>query len=186
MDPITDHGAEAIDRLPQFLKDKPNLAAWLEVLCGPIQRIEDALIQLLTERAVDTAIGDQLDDLGTIVGQRRDGLADDDFRRYIRARIAANRACGLTDELLRIVRLIVDDSGATIRLTPSYPAAVVIRVSMIPVDVELASTLVSFLRDAASAGVRLVLEWSELPEADLFYWDSTSWDDGLGWSVQTE
>jgi hypothetical protein len=180
------HATEAVSRLCEFLKDKPKAIAYLTALCGPAQAIEDVLIQLLTERTVDTAIGAQLDTLGRIVGQDREGLGDDDFRRYIRARIATNRSSGLTNELLLISRLIVNDSDAAIRLTPSYPATVVIRVSSIEVTEDVASALVKFLRLAASGGVRVILEWSTETEAELFYWDTTDWDEGLVWSVATE
>lgn len=186
MDKIASHSAEALKRLPEVLKNKPQLAAWITALCQPAQTIEDVLYQLLVERTVDAGSGAQLDTLGKIVGQPRDGLNDTDYRRYIRARIATNKSSGLTNELLHIARLIVNDSDANIRWDPSYPTAGTITVSSIPFDATLASILVKFLRAAAASGVRILLEWTELDTEDLFFWDTTSWDDGLAWSSSIE
>lgn len=186
MDKIASHAEEALARLCELFKVQPNIRALITVWCEPIQAIEEVLYQLLTERTVEVAIGDQLDLLGKIVGQTRAGLEDDDYRRYIRARIRTNRSSGTIGDLLTISRLIVNDDDASIRFDPSYPAAGIIRVSGIPFDTAIAEALVVFLRVAAAAGVRIVLEWSTVAPEDTFYWDTTSWDSGLLWVTSTE
>lgn len=186
MDKIASHSAEALDRLCELFKVKPNVRAYITALCTPAQAFEDVLYQVLTERALDTAIGVQLDALGTIVGQPRNGLSDVDFKRYMRARIKTNRSSGLTNELYHIARLIINDSAATLRYDPSYPAAGIMRISDIPFDSDLAAILIKFLRDAASAGVRIILEWSVIDPEDTFFWDTTAWDDGLLWVSSIE
>lgn len=186
MNRIESHATEALDRLCELFKAKANLRALLTVWCGPIQAFEDVLYQVLTQRTVDLAVGVQLDMLGVIVGQPRGGLVDDDYRRYIRARIRTNRTSGTINQILAIARLIVNDTDAVIRLEPSYPAAAVIRITGILFDSAIAEALVFFLRDAAAGGVRLVLEWSTVAPEDTFFWDTTSWDDGLLWVTSIE
>lgn len=144
--------------MKQQFKDKPNILAFLDALTGPIQDIEDAFYDLLTERGVDTAVGDQLDDLGTIVGQPRDGLSDDDYRPFLRARIATNRSNGTINDLIVISELILDDLLSPLTIEPQYPAGVVVNVDE-ELSEDLSDALIGFLRDAKSSGVRLILEY---------------------------
>lgn len=181
MNKIESHAAEALERLCELFKAKANIRALITLWCGPIQAFEDVMYQVLTERTVDIAIGVQLDMLGVIVGQPRGGLSDDDYRRYIRARIRVNRSNGTINQILAIVRLIVNNSTAVIHFDPSYPAAAIIRVAGIAFDSAIAAALIFFLRDAAAGGVRLVLEWSTVAPEDTFFWDTTNWDSGLQW-----
>lgn len=186
MDKIESHADEALARLVEVLKTKPKIRALLTALCGPAQRIEDVLYQLLTERYLDTASGAQLDTLGVIVGQARGGLSDEDYKRFLRARVKTNRSSGLRDQLLAIARLVVDDDSATITARHSFPAGVVYELGGIAFDADSAEVLVSFLRDASADGVRLILDWSPVIPAETFVWDSTEWDDGLTWGESLE
>ncbi len=186
MNKIESHSAEALERLCELFKAKPKVRAFVTALCGPAQRIEDALYQLLTERYLDAAIGVQLDVLGKIVGQVRNGLSDEDYKRYLRARVKVNRSSGITDHLLTIARLIVDDVDASLVFEPSYPAAGIMHVSGIPFDSAIAAVLIEFLRSAAADGVRIILEWSTVDPEDTFFWDTTDWDDGLVWVSSIE
>src|SRR5690606_25505389 len=111
-DAMTNHVAKALTRVLAQFKDKPNYRAVLTALVEPAQSVEDALQQLLLDRAVNTAIGVQLDALGKIVKQPRAGLGDEDYRRYVRARIATNRSKGTIADLLTIASLIVFDDAA--------------------------------------------------------------------------
>lgn len=186
MNKIESHATEALDRLCELFKVQPNVRALITVWCRPVQAFEEVLYQVLTERTVDLAVGVQLDMLGVIVGQPRGGLVDDDYRRYIRARIRVNRSSGTIDELIVIARLIVNDEDATIWLEPSYPAACVMHIQGIPVDDAIATALVVFLRAAATGGVRVVLEWSTVAPEDTFTWDSSVWDDTDQWAGSFE
>lgn len=166
---ITNHVERALARLPEQHKAKPKLVALLTALAGPAQGVEDALWQLLTERFVTTAIGDQLDTIGGIVGQPRNGMEDDEYRRFIRARISVRRSNGVTEDILRIVNLILFDEGATL-VIERYPeeAAYVLRVEGIAVAASTATAAAGFMRDATSAGVRTTLEYSESAPEDTF------------------
>lgn len=144
----------------------------IAVLAGPAQDIENALQQLLLNRAVDTAEGVQLDQLGVLVGQPRGGLSDDDYRRYLRARIATNRSGGVTEDLIRVASLIVNNVSAVYHVERSGVATVVVRVAGVAVTPATGHTLFTFLDQAASAGVRLMVLWSESVPASTFTLDS--------------
>lgn len=145
-----------------------RLETLMTVLMAPFQRFENACFQLLTQRTVDTAVGVQLDVLGKIVGQGRAGLADDVYRRYIRARILTNRATGKREELITIAKLILNDDTATIVLLDQPPATVFVRIDNITVDAATEAALTLFLGAAISNGVRILVQSSEVLDASTF------------------
>lgn len=154
--------------------------ALLTILLSPAQRLENADIDLLTKRFVDTAEGYQLDVLGRIVGQKRGGLADDVFRRYIRARIAANNSNGKREELINIANLVLNDASvvavheeqiATVRVTIDLPQTSTTE-----------AVLVYFLTIAVGVGIRIIVETNTSPIANRFTYSSGSgngYDNGL-------
>lgn len=151
----------------------------VEALATPSQEVEDTLIQLLTERAVDTAIGAQLDLLGKLVGEKRQGAADEDYRRRVRARISANRSEGTVEDIILVARQTLGDpTKVTVHLQP--PAAVVVRILNDAVTDATAAILAALLRDAAAGGVRIILESSSTPPGTTFKWDTPGrgWDQG--------
>lgn len=152
----------------------------LSVLIAPAQAIEDTAQQMLTERYVDTAVGAQLDIIGRIVGQDRDGLVDDDYRRFIRARIAANDSDGTIEDLILISFLIVYDGNVTYTVDNQGVAGVMMRLTGAAVADVNADILIKFLDRAVSGGVRVVLEYSDQPPSTWFRWDvGPGWDAGV-------
>lgn len=149
-------------------------------LATPAQSLEDTLLQLMIERGVDTAVGVQLDVLGRIVGQERGGLGDEDYRLLLRARIAANRSEGTVGDLLLVVRSALGLPAEPVVVHQQYPAAVVVRVLTQPLTDTEAALIAGLLRDAAAAGVRVILESSSAAPSPLFTWDTgPGWDTGV-------
>ncbi len=137
-----------------------NIRKLLRIYCAPMQALEDCLQQMLTERSVGTAVGAQLDLVGKIVGQDRIGLDDDAYRRYIRARISANKSDGLIEDLILVAKLLIDDLVASIVIDNQGIATVVLRVEDLPVSEALADILITFLLTTKAGGVRVILESS--------------------------
>jgi hypothetical protein len=107
-----------------FQLRRPRISALVNALGQQAQRYEDAAFGYLIGILLDYAIGDQLDKWGLIVGEVRGGLRDDDYRRFINARILTNRSHGTTDELIAIAQLVTAPSR--IQFTTIYPAGVCI------------------------------------------------------------
>lgn len=186
---ITDHAGEAVARLPMQHRDQPGIEAMVRALAAQAQEIETAIIDLLLDRTVETAIGVHLDRIGDIVGETRDGETDDEiYRRRVRARIYANRSSGTAEELIRIVHVLQttneraenkavisrqDIAHVVVKIEPrvgleggATPAAV-------------ADVMIAFLRDAKVAGVRLILESTPYGIDETFVWDTgPGWDQG--------
>jgi Protein of unknown function (DUF2612) len=145
----------------------------MSILLAPFQDVENALIQLLNQRGVDTAVGAQLDVLGRVVGQLRGGLDDDTYRRYIRARVAANRSDGKREDVVRVCQLVlVDLTAAEIKVHREGTATLVVFIDGVAITGEIATALITFLEAAVSNGVRIILRYSISPPASVFRLDS--------------
>ncbi len=160
------------------MADENNITKFLSAIMASVQDVEDALQQLLTERAVDTAVGVQLDALGRIVGQERGAMSDDDYRRHVRARIAANNSEGLIRDILDVATLVIYDDDATFEIDVQGVATYVLRVNDVATTDAIGNILHAFLVDATAAGVRPVLEYNTAEPGDWF-----TFDDGPGWDV---
>lgn len=169
---VPDHVAAACGRLLEQFKNQPNIVALVTALVGPTQPIEAALWQLLTQRSITTAVGKQLDALGYIVGQSRNGLSDADFARYIAARIATNDSDGRVEDLILVTRTVLNDAAAIIRVKPEGTATVVVRVAGTTVPYSTGTIVSVLLQAAVSAGVRLLTEASASSPATTFALDT--------------
>lgn len=177
----TGHVADALDRLRAQFREKPNIETLLAILVGPIQSTEDAFQQLLNERSIDTAIGVNLDNIGLIVGQLRNGYADDDYRRLVRARIATNMSDGSIERMIKIARLVIDSDAAVFHLTNEGNATQILKVEGLLTTYATTLLLMAFIMDAQAAGVRTIVEtYPEIP-AGIFTWDllGAGWDEGI-------
>jgi hypothetical protein len=86
-----------------------------------LEELEVAYFQLIDERTVETAVGEQLNVIGALVGEDRFGRDDEDYRVAIKGRIRLNLSSGTTED---IIAVIASQLGATqITITEdSYPA----------------------------------------------------------------
>jgi hypothetical protein len=159
-----------------------NLRNFLAALVSPLQEVEDAMLAILEQRSIDLAVGVQLDALGKLVGQPRLGLDDETYRRYVRARVATNRSDGNIEDVIKVSNLVVFDPDAYLEIVPEYPAALTLRVSGVEMSDELATVLISFLRDVVSAGVRILLEHHGNDLDEMFAFEGE--DPGLGFGGQ--
>jgi hypothetical protein len=114
----------------------------------------------------------QLDNIGLIIGQPRGGLTDDVYRSYLRARVATNRSTGVTEDIITITKLIINDPNATYNVVNNGTATVVARVGGIAVTDATGDVVFTFLKDAVSAGVRVVVQWANSVPANVFRLDS--------------
>ena len=159
---VPDHVAQALARLPEQDKNKPLIAALLTSIVTPAQNLEAALWQLLTQRFATTAIGSNLDAIGKLVGQARNGLADVDYRTYIAARISANRSMGLAEDLLRVAKTLIGNALAVITLSYGGPGTVIMRVTGITRTDIQGQALASFVQTAIAAGIRVLVIYSSV------------------------
>jgi hypothetical protein len=167
--------ADAANRLTSGFRDKPKAIALVTALCGTqAQAFEDAWRDVQTAHTIDGAItlgGVPLDELGALLGQDRDGLSDESYGRYIRARIRINRSQGLADDALMILRaLLPDRSRWQIVYSLRPPATFEMRIVGDTITAMEARDFQALLQEGALGGVRVVLIYSTLaPEASFSF-----------------
>jgi hypothetical protein len=116
---IPDHEERAVADMKSNKRTKPFFVAFARAIGKGAQFLEDVCMDLQASWLLDTATGKSLDLIGNTVGERREGLGDDDYRRFIRARILANRSTGNADRFIEVLRLLTEP--VSIRWQPMYP-----------------------------------------------------------------
>lgn len=151
---ILDHIILAKKRLISQYKQKPRLEGLVEALVQDIQNLENTAVQLNTERGLDTAVGEQLDGIGQIVGlERETGQSDDDYRTLIKAKIGINLSQGEPERMIQIYKVL---TGADLVLLQElFPGAVAISSEVDPGSQEEVDRLIRIMESMAPAGVRV-------------------------------
>jgi hypothetical protein len=162
------HADAAVDRLALQFR-KPKIIAFVRALCGPMQALEQAFVDLITLRNLDDATGVTLEMLAKLVGQKLiPDIDEDTLRSYTRARVRANKSSGLGDQILRIARLVLTDYANRpevaaegtlgLRAFNFGHASYVLEVRNVDLPWDLAELLFeSFLLYATGAGIRPLL-----------------------------
>jgi hypothetical protein len=125
-----------------------------------VQVCTDALGTFAPGFDVSTAIGVQLDLLGRIVGEPRNGRTDDQYRIWIQAKIRVNRSSGTIEDLIDIFSILTGDQ-AIVTVVEYYPAKITVKLN--GVDIPYPSDLNAMLKLARKAGVGSNLEYSTFP-----------------------
>lgn len=179
-----DHASAAADRLIQQFR-KPRMIAFVRALCKPMAALERAFFDILAARIIDTASGDALRQLANLVGQPvLAGLSDVDLRRYVRARILANRSSGLGEDLIAITRLVINDENTSIHAYTARGGTAYVQLENNPTDFDIGTILFrDFLARAVAVGVKILLEWWPEEESEMFEFESFTPGQGagLGW-----
>jgi hypothetical protein len=119
---IDSHIEDGLARLISQYKGKERIEGFISSFIRPLEALETGLISTLNNRWVNTAIGKQLDLLGSIVGEGRRGQTDEEYRIKIIIRIAINTSKGTPEGTIAIFALV---TGATIvNLYEYFPGVV--------------------------------------------------------------
>jgi hypothetical protein len=167
-----EHVLQAQRRLIEEYLPKPRVKALLCIYTDQIQQLEDALWQLQTLRFPNTAEGEQLDVLGVIVGQERQGLDDDDYAAVIMGRIQANRSGGTPPDLYAVALAALDGalSGA-VHLTLGVAEFVMTFDAPLSFSERIMNNL---LQDARAASFRAVTIFSPVAANAARYGDANN------------
>ena len=163
----------------QYRDDQPRLQAWLEAILDEVANLERVGFQILTETWPLTAIGEQLDTIGAIIGEPRGEKSDDLYRLFVLARILVNRSSGTFPEIIDILEII---GYPTIDVAEFWPCEIRVSVAGQLYGDEVAD----LIADTKAGGVTLRWVWSDVPAADTFQFanvlgdDDTDADSGFG------
>lgn len=155
----TTHDVESLARLLQQDKGKTNIENLLALVLAPqVQDLEDAIFQILIDTILDTSVGQQLDNFGTIVDQPRNGQTDDDYRQTLRAKTLLNNAQGTLEEIVELIDLLTG-GGLLIEVVEDFPAHFdAIIQDPLPVGVD-GFQISAFVLKGKPAGVRGIIQF---------------------------
>lgn len=101
-----DHVEIGFERLIDFWQDKPVVKGLLEAYTRECNKLEELFFQLLNERGIYVAVGQQLDVIGALFGEERDGKGDDEYRAAILGRVTRLNADGTTENFMNAMRIV--------------------------------------------------------------------------------
>lgn len=152
------------DWTPSQFRDKMVYQSILEALVIELQRVEDLMYQIYSERSLPHAVGVQLDNLGRNMGvTRKLGQSDAEYRTAIYSEIFMRRSDGTGNYIMNALKSIYDSPTAKIfeHNTPMTGGVVAVinqpqkRPSATPVMKRMAASAiqtVAILRDPTPQG----------------------------------
>jgi len=161
-----DHETEGLDELLVQLQNRDNIEGLIVGLIVPIQALEDDYLDLRTDQLLSASVGTQLDRWGRLVGEIRGTLADDDYRRFITARILANLSGGNADRLLEVLRLVAAPFTAgevCVYRQLGGPAYLIAIYRDVALSATMAARVADILDDIRPAGVGAAIVESVAP-----------------------
>ncbi len=162
----SNHRETALAHLESMFDASTVVQKLLNVGTVETQELEDVVFSLISERTLESAQGANLDQIGKIVGEPRDGLDDKTYRKFVKIRIRANRSNGNAIEITAIVAEIVEPISGVLYI-PLYPAGLGLDWLVAEhTAADLRTRLLRILSDITPAGVKL----ADAKEAVPGYW----------------
>ena len=151
----TAHVAEGLALLTEQFKGKPVIEGILKAWLAQVQSAEDVTFEVIQSRNLQ-GVGVQLDILGSLVGETRQGRTDAEYAPAIGLRIQVNQSDGSTRAILDIIKNFLGLYGlsdSTVVYSESQPAR--FRVETTTLTTVRAAALLRILLQAKPAGVAL-------------------------------
>ena len=158
---IDDHVGEMLDRLPGLHKNSTRLRQWLSIYGARIQILDNVLRGITAEAlfTIGTAIGAQLDQIGTILGIARDLRSDFNYRIILRTQALLVLPERRTQaRLMEIVRSLMDTDPGAIDYRQFPPKSYQLTISTATLDTLL--SWIPILRRTRPASYVAILGWS--------------------------
>lgn len=165
---VTDHADQAVSRLLEPYRVGASMPALVRALSRQLQELEDVLWDVGQLRRLELATGAQLDLLGRVVGQPREGRSDEVYRLWLRARMRLALGSGGAEDILELFRMLMQGS-TSIELEEQFPAGLVLRID--PSAIIDPSAAAAILDLAKAAGVRAILEAGTSVDTTSFAFD---------------
>ena len=151
--PIPNHVTAALARLLTQYQNSPNFQGLMRSMIGPIQTIEDALTAMNTARYLPNAQGQQLDNLGEIIGLPRPaGASDAVYIQLLYGQIKENTSQGQPEQVIQVFQLFTQ--VPFVFYQEGHNAEFIIESVWIPPDQTQLDAMITTLQNTAPAGVR--------------------------------
>ena len=153
---ITDHLSEATKRLLAQYKDPDkivNLQKMLKVYAPQWDELETVFFELRENRALTTSVGAQLDEIGLIVGENRDGRNDADYLIGITIRIGVNVSEGEPERVIAVFALLIQEN--LVRYINQGRRGIQMTMFATIADQDAVNAIFRAMQQVIAAGVRL-------------------------------
>lgn len=178
---IADHPKRARDLLSSKVKSVDHVQEIVSAIADEVQVVEDSAYDVALSRSIEFATGDQLDKLGALVGERRDTLDDNAYRRFIAGAVQVRRSLGTMSQMIQLVATLTGSQD--VRGIGTYPAAFAVGY-VVPeaFSSSLRARIKNRVLQAAPAGVevQLIESIGTVREGDAMLLDVTPGFDGPG------
>lgn len=165
------HTTRGLSRLIEQFKGKLNIEKLLKILLSELDEVETALQEIVLYRQIDQAFGQQLDQIGTLVGRTRDGYSDADYRARLKLQIGINTSESEADRILTVWKALT--GSPTVSITENFPAALTLTAQTSAVD----PNVIQEIERVSAAGVKL--NYTIISGVPFGFFDS----DGLGFGT---
>lgn len=115
---ITTHLKDALARLLAQYQGKPLISGLITAMVQQVQDLENGIYPIDQGRQLAFAVGEQLDNIGTIIGLPRNGADDPTYLVLLLGTIAENNSDGTSAAMLNIVKTVFEASTVFIK-TPN-------------------------------------------------------------------
>lgn len=119
-----DYIEKFLPKLAGQFENSPKLKAMVSAMLSFFSELETEADRLKTERWIDSAIGQQLDGCGYIVGELRKGRSDDEYREAIKFRVFVNVSGATPDDLIKALKFLTNPTDC--QYLEAYPATAIL------------------------------------------------------------
>lgn len=160
---INNHVQQALGRLLAQYQGRPLIAGLYTAIVTQIQDIENATFAIDAGRQIwngtsTPAVGQALDDIGTIVGVSRNGLNDQQYILLIFGKIAENFSDDTVESVLSVVGYVFQ--AQQVITQEIYPAGMDITVLVPAIPASLFNLAKNLVQNTLGAGIKLVVSES--------------------------
>jgi hypothetical protein len=156
---ITTHVQDGLARLAEQYKGKPLITSYYTANLQQYQDLENAIYNMnsatqLWDGTTTPAIGQQLDNIGQIVGISRNGLDDAQYILFIFGKIAENFSQTTLNNIASVVGYLFQATTVVIQELP--PAGLLVDIFGSAIPSSLFELAISLVQNAMGAGIQLV------------------------------
>lgn len=156
---IDSYVADGLNRLLQQYRGKSKIEGFYTAFLQQFQALEDGAYPVAAGREIwngigTPAIGEQLDNIGVLVGIDRNGLSDEEYILFIFGKIAQNNSETTITDVLNVVGYLFQ--APTVIIQEIFPAGVAIEIVGTPIAPRLYPIAKQLIKASLGAGIELI------------------------------
>lgn len=152
---ITDYAERLVNLLVEQYELSDGFQGSIVGEADQMQELEYVLNDMLTAFFISSAVGAQLDTVGSIVGETRQNRSDDEYRDGIYFRIFVNNSSGEIEVIQEFTRYVVN--GGTFAFAKElFPAKIAVLFDAVTIP----SNLRQLIDEVAAGGVKILPQWT--------------------------